>query len=64
VSETIGLRQDGDNDNQAIEEEEEDEDEDEEEEQDEEPTSSLPKNDEINKLTEIITCNHLLTSPN
>ncbi|CAF3620237.1 unnamed protein product, partial [Rotaria socialis] len=41
----------------------EEEDEDEEEELDEEPASSIPKNDEINKLTEIITSNHLLISP-
>ncbi|CAF1352651.1 unnamed protein product [Rotaria sordida] len=63
VSETIGLRQDVDNDNHSVEEENDDDDDDEDEEIDEEPTSSLPENDEMNKLTQMIDSNHLLSSP-
>ncbi|CAF1538938.1 unnamed protein product, partial [Rotaria sordida] len=64
VSETIGLRQDVDNDNHSVEEENDDDDDDDEDEEiDEEPTSSLPENDEMNKLTQMIDSNHLLSSP-
>ncbi|CAF4991825.1 unnamed protein product, partial [Rotaria sp. Silwood1] len=66
VSETIGLRQDVDKDNHSVDEEnddDDDDDDDDDEEIDEEPTSSLPENDEMSKLTQIIDGNHLLASP-
>ncbi|CAF3705079.1 unnamed protein product [Rotaria sp. Silwood1] len=63
VSETIGLRQDVDKDNHSVDEENDDDDDDDDEEIDEEPTSSLPENDGMSKLTQIIDGNHLLASP-